>query len=92
MDEMNDQTLVGSDFTAFAEEATPRLRQALIARLGSDRGTDGLSHALAYAWEHWDKLQPMENPVGYLYRVGVSRGEGTSAPHTHRLPCATGAS
>jgi RNA polymerase sigma factor (sigma-70 family) len=28
---------------------------------------------LAYAWEHLDKVAPMWNAAGYLYRVGQSR-------------------
>jgi len=31
------------------------------------------AEALAYAWENWDRLSSMKNPVGYLYRVGQSR-------------------
>jgi RNA polymerase sigma-70 factor (ECF subfamily) len=32
-----------------------------------------VGEALAYAWEHWDAVQAMDNPVGYLFRVGQSR-------------------
>lgn len=32
-----------------------------------------VGEALAYAWEHWERVRLMENPAGYLYRVGVSR-------------------
>ena len=60
-------------FTRFFEEAEPRLRVALGAALGQDRGRDAASEALAYAWENWDRLQEMENPIGYLYRVGRSK-------------------
>jgi RNA polymerase sigma-70 factor (ECF subfamily) len=31
---------------------------------------DAAADALAYAWEHWDRLEAMDNPVGYVYRVG----------------------
>jgi DNA-directed RNA polymerase specialized sigma24 family protein len=27
---------------------------------------------MAYAWEHWEKVQTMDNPAGHLYRVGQS--------------------
>ena len=60
-------------FTRFFEEAEPRLRVALGAALGQERGRDAASEALAYAWENWDRLQEMENPIGYLYRVGPSK-------------------
>ncbi len=23
-----------------------------------------------YGWEHWERVEQMENPAGYLYRVG----------------------
>ncbi|MFQ5968036.1 MAG: RNA polymerase sigma factor, partial [Acidimicrobiia bacterium] len=29
--------------------------------------------ALAYGWEHWERVRQMENPAGYLYQVGRSR-------------------
>ena len=36
-------------------------------------GTVGnLSGALAYGWQHWDRIGAMANPVGYLFRVGQS--------------------
>ena len=28
---------------------------------------------MAWSYEHWDRLRGMENPFGYLYRVGQSR-------------------
>ena len=60
-------------FTAFFREAEPRLRRALTAVVGADAGKDAAAEALAYGWEHWDRVGIMENPVGYLYRVGRSK-------------------
>jgi DNA-directed RNA polymerase specialized sigma24 family protein len=34
---------------------------------------EAAAEALAWAWEHWDSVQSMANPLGYLYRVGQSR-------------------
>lgn len=51
-----------------------QLRQSLSAILGSDLGRDAAAEALIYAWEHWERVAAMENPVGYLYRVGRDRG------------------
>lgn len=31
---------------------------------------DATSEALAYGWERWDRLSAMDNPAGYLFRVG----------------------
>lgn len=61
-------------FTTFFQSVEPRLRYALIAALGHERGREATSEAMAYAWEQWDRIEPMENPAGYLYRVGRSRG------------------
>lgn len=57
-------------FQSFVQEAEPRLRVALVARFGPDRGREATAEALAWAWEHWGRLQETANPVGYLYRVG----------------------
>jgi DNA-directed RNA polymerase specialized sigma24 family protein len=60
-------------FRAFVAHAEPRLRRGLMASYGPDRGREATAEALAVAWEHWDKVRHMANPVGYLFRVGQSR-------------------
>ncbi len=60
-------------FSAFVAEVEPRLRHALVATLGQQRGLDATAEAVAYGWEHWERLAGMDNPAGYLYRVGRSR-------------------
>lgn len=59
-------------FDDFVNDHGRHLRQALVARFGVDIGTEVASEALAYAWQHWERVQELDNPVGYLYRVGVS--------------------
>lgn len=62
---------VGAEsFTDFARTALVRVRAGLIVGFGPELGSDATAEALAYAWEHWDRLQDMQNPSGYLYRVG----------------------
>lgn len=63
-------------FTAFVGDVEPRLRRALVALRGPEAGRDATAEALAWAWEHWGEVQAMENPAGYLYRVGTSRSRG----------------
>lgn len=48
------------------------LKRALVAAVGVEAGLEATSEALAYGWEHWERLRDMENPGGYLYRVGRS--------------------
>jgi RNA polymerase sigma-70 factor (ECF subfamily) len=60
-------------FEEFMADAEPRLRRAFVAALGAHRAYDATAEALAYGWEHWDRVRTMENTLGYLYRVGQSR-------------------
>ena len=57
-------------FEDFVADAEARLRMALIATYGPLDGQTAALDALSWAWENWDKVQTMANPVGYLYRVG----------------------
>ena len=57
-------------FEGFVARAEPRLRRALVATYGPVVGRDATVDALSWAWEHWERLRAMANPVGYLYRVG----------------------
>jgi DNA-directed RNA polymerase specialized sigma24 family protein len=70
-------------FEAFVETAEPRLRRALLGAVGVDRMPDAVGEALAYGWEHWARVSTMDNPVGYLFRVGQSR---TKTRRHLRLP------
>lgn len=64
---------VEREFTSFVEEAEPRLLRALVGAYGSEVGREATRDAFAYAWEHWVRVSEMDNPVGYLFRVGQSR-------------------
>ena len=61
-------------FTEFVQETEPRLRHALSAVFGTDLGKEMTAESLAYGWEHWERVQAMDNPAGYLYIVGRDRG------------------
>jgi RNA polymerase sigma-70 factor (ECF subfamily) len=61
-------------FRTFASASEPRLRQALSATLGTQVGREATADAMAYAWENWDRIETMQNPIGYLFTVGRDRG------------------
>lgn len=67
------------EFTAFFAVAEPRLRRALVAAYGAERGREAAAEALGYAWEQWER-SAMDNPVGYHYRVGQSRSRPRREP------------
>lgn len=60
-------------FTRFVEDNEPRLRRALCARFGADEGREAAAEALAWAWEHWERVEELRNPAGYLYRLAERR-------------------
>lgn len=69
-------------FTRFVKETEPRLSYALAAAYGPEVGAEATADALAFAWEHWERIKRMGNPVGYLYRVGQSRSRRYRRPRT----------
>ena len=62
----------GVSFELFVADEGERLRRVLTAHYGLELGPDIVADVLAWAWEHWDEVRVMANPVGYLYRVGQS--------------------
>ena len=66
-------------FAEFVRLDGLRLRRIMTARYGVEAGGDIHAESMAWAWQNWAKLQAMENPVGYLYRVAQS----SARPH-HR--------
>lgn len=61
-------------FAGFVAAHERGLRQSLTASLGFDAAREATAEALAYGWEHWDRVRALENPSGYLYRVGLNWG------------------
>lgn len=50
-----------------------RLAAAFLARYGTDVGREVTAETMAWAWENRDRLNGMDNPAGYLFRVGQSK-------------------
>lgn len=67
-----------SGFEEFFAGSERPVRFALSARFGFEVGREAAAEALAYAWEHWDRISVMENPAGYVYRVGHRVGVRTA--------------
>jgi DNA-directed RNA polymerase specialized sigma24 family protein len=69
---VNDDALGGREFDQFVADVRPRLMRALAGSVGASRAADATAAALAFAFEHWERVRAMDNPAGYLYRVGRS--------------------
>ena len=80
-----DETKADS-FTEFVIERETHLRHALTGAFGPERGREACAEALAYGWEHWDRIREMANPAGYLYRVGRDRARRVNPRRAVPLP------
>ncbi len=81
--ERNPQGTASASISAIEDvldEARPRLTRAYLAVRGVDGAADAASEAVAWGWEHSDRLATMANPVGYRYRVGLSRTRSRKQP------------
>ncbi len=75
------EDISSSHFEEFFATSERPVRFALCARFGFDVGRDATAEAFTYAWEHWDRIRGMENPGGYVYRVGERVGRKLTRPH-----------
>lgn len=73
-------------FTEFVEQIEPKLHHALIPSVGIEAARESTADALAYAWEHWDRIGSMENPAGYLYRIAHNRARRSLRRRRPPLP------
>jgi RNA polymerase sigma factor (sigma-70 family) len=73
-------------FRQFVSATEPRLRIALMATYGTDRGREATAEALALCWERWEQVRKMSNPVGWCFRVGQSKTRSRKTPVTYLRP------
>jgi RNA polymerase sigma factor (sigma-70 family) len=77
---LNKPDTAQQQFSLFVSEGEPRLSRALTAAYGREVGHEATRDALLYAWENWERISKMDNPVGFLYRVGQSRSRQYRRP------------
>lgn len=67
--------VVGVDFETFCVHEQPSLTRALVMALDRrELGRDATAEALTRAWERWDHVSSLDNPAGWVYRVGLNWG------------------
>lgn len=69
-------------FTVFVRDVEPRLKVALCSSFGREIGIEATADALEYAWKNWERVGQMDNPAGYLWRVGRNRARRRSTRRT----------
>ena len=67
-------------FEEFVEIVEPGLRRGLVSAYGFERGREATAEALAWSWEHWEKVRTLDHPVAYLFRVGQSKSRSRKEP------------
>jgi DNA-directed RNA polymerase specialized sigma24 family protein len=77
---MQAQSSHGQSFEDFLGKIEAGLRHGLIALFGPEDGRDATAQALLYGWENWEQLHLMDNPAGYLFRVGQTWGRRNRQP------------
>ncbi len=82
--------VTGQTIEDFLLEARPGLMKAFLGALGPDRADDALSIAFGWAFENWERLSAMKNPVGYLFRVGTTRSTPPKTPRALPAPVEVG--
>ena len=70
----------GADFEAFYRDVEPRIRRALVAACGPNAGIEAAAAAMQFGFERWDVVRAMDNPAGYLYRVGRNAARSRRKP------------
>ncbi|MEZ5218516.1 MAG: sigma factor-like helix-turn-helix DNA-binding protein [Ilumatobacteraceae bacterium] len=73
-------------FAEFYARTEPQLRRALVAALGPSAGSEAAAQAMAYGYEHWQRVGALDNPAGYLYRVGRNAARNRRRPLPLVLP------
>lgn len=58
-----------ASFDAFVAAFDLPLRQALVSIVGIEAARDAAANAFLYAWRHWERIEPMANPRGYVYQA-----------------------
>ena len=60
-------------FDEFTRSVGERVRRALVAFYGVEVGTEAAAEAMSVAWQRWAEVSAMDNPAGFVFRVGQSK-------------------
>lgn len=66
------QRTLGDGFDLFIATTGEQVRRALVSFYGVEVGMEAAAEAMAVAWQRWEEITAMQNPGGFLFRVGQS--------------------
>ncbi len=75
------------DFDAFYRTARPTVGRALALTLRDvDLATDSVDEAMVRAYQRWDHVGLLDNPAGWVYRVGLNHARSRLRRLLRRVP------
>ncbi len=75
------------DFATFYIDVRPRVGRALAVTLrDSDLAADAVDEALVRAYQRWDRVSMLDNPAGWVYRVGLNHARSRIRRLVRRPP------
>lgn len=102
MDALTRSTALSSsdslDFESFYASAASRIRRTLAVILGDvELAGEATDEAMTRAYERWSRVSSLDNPAGWVYRVGLNwakrqlrrrayDGSALMAPHSAEQP------
>lgn len=79
-------SIVNIDFDRFYRDARPSVIRALTATLGSNElAIESTDEALARACQRWERIGRLDNPAGWVYRVGLNHARNRVRRTVRRL-------
>jgi RNA polymerase sigma factor (sigma-70 family) len=74
-------------FHDFYASTRDRVGRALALTLrDADLASDSVDEAMARAYQRWESVRDMDNPAGWVYRVGLNVARSRIRRLTHRRP------
>jgi RNA polymerase sigma-70 factor (ECF subfamily) len=75
------------DFDAFYREARASVGRALTLTLRDvDLATDSVDEAMVRAYQRWERVGRLDNPAGWVYRVGLNHARSRLRRLLRRVP------
>lgn len=63
-------------FETFFNHHEPAVRRALVSGFGGEIGREATVVAFGRSWQDWNRISGLDNPAGYVFRIGQNWAKG----------------